>query len=562
MKAPAWLSWMEVPFHIPNPKTGQNLPEAAGWAMDSAGRGPLNLVGSYVGGAVLRMAIKEAGGPNNTVRGLLKPSSLLTAASSIVGVIAALLMPVCGAIIDHTHHRRMMGIVSGVFAVGLVGVQISISLKRNNWFFILIIDMLQSFSLLVHTTAIFAYLPDLSLDEEVTSHYTARIFVRQYVASFIVVCCVIIANEVRNIQNPLEATVQTARDGASICFTWGSVLTGYAWVFLMRDRPALSQVPEDSNLLSTGFLQVYRTASKIWSKYRALKWFMISLLWSPEAGAGVVLSIVITYLTIVMEFTGDDIAKGLLIYLVGTVVGSYFSKVMCRAVNPLNSYRLGMTTLGVSVGVATFLFTGPERRASVFGLCTAWGFCQGWAYPSQRVLFCTLIPKGQETEMMGLFTFTGQILGWLPPFVVTLMNENDVDIKWSTFVVLGFCIFAVVLTLPMGNYQKACEVVARDSEAKLKSIKEHIPGSTVKKDIELSSSPLSAIKLGDNTKDASENGSRERVRREFFDPLHPCSSSISHYELNELESNIVACPSYSCPNKMHNNCSSLHFFGS
>jgi MFS-type transporter involved in bile tolerance (Atg22 family) len=237
-------------------------------------------------------------------------------------------------------------------------------------------------------------------------------------------------------------------------------------------------------LLSTGFVQVRNTAKKIWKDYRALKWFMISLLFSPEAGAGVVLSIAVTYFTVIMEFTVQDVAKATLILMACTVPGSFFAKTANRILNPLNSYRFAMSMLGLSIGMGAFIFTGPERRASVYGLSATWGVFFGWAYPSQRVLVCTLIPKGQETEMMGLFTFTGQILGWLPPLVVTLMNESDVDLKYSLLVVLFFCCFAIVLTLPMGDYKAACEVVERDSAEKLEAVVESAATKHEEPDVE------------------------------------------------------------------------------
>lgn len=72
--------------------------------------------------------------------------------------------------------------------------------------------------------------------------------------------------------------------------------------------------------------------------------------------------------------------------------------------------------------------------------------------------------------MMGLFTFTGQILGWLPPLIVTTMNENGVGLRFGMLVVTGFCVLAVIMTLPMGNYQDAVKRVATDSEAKLHAV--------------------------------------------------------------------------------------------
>jgi hypothetical protein len=86
------------------------------------------------------------------------------------------------------------------------------------------------------------------------------------------------------------------------------------------------------------------------------------------------------------------------------------------------------------------------------------------------VLYVTLSPKGQETEMMGCFFFAGQVLGWLPPLIFTIMNENGVNMRWGFGMVSFFCAFAVLCTLPMGSYRHATELVARESEAKFLSV--------------------------------------------------------------------------------------------
>jgi MFS-type transporter involved in bile tolerance (Atg22 family) len=70
-----------------------------------------------------------------------------------------------------------------------------------------------------------------------------------------------------------------------------------------------------------------------------------------------------------------------------------------------------------------FFLTGPERRDWAYYFAFLWGIGYCLMYPAQRVLFCTLTPRKQETELMGLFVFLGQILGWLPPVVYTVMNK-------------------------------------------------------------------------------------------------------------------------------------------
>jgi UMF1 family MFS transporter len=193
-------------------------------------------------------------------------------------------------------------------------------------------------------------------------------------------------------------------------------------------------------------------------------------LFSPEAGAGVVQSIVVTFFASVLRFSGLDFAKSNLILIAANLPGSYFSKWACIKFNPLNSYRAGMFMLSVSIAVAAAVLDGPGQKNAVFGFAAWWGFSMGWTYPSQRVLLCTLIPKGQETEMMGLFTFSGQILGWLPALLFTIMNENDVDMRWGLGLVPIFYMTAFVCTLPMGSYKDATELVYRESKVKLNAV--------------------------------------------------------------------------------------------
>jgi hypothetical protein len=152
------------------------------------------------------------------------------------------------------------------------------------------------YSLILHQASAFSYLPDLTNDEKVLTHYTSRINVRQFASQAIVVSCIIISNEVRDTINPIDSSIETARLASLISLIGGALLFGYAWLFLFRPRPALSAVPEGSSLLQTGFSQVYRTSGTILRNYRALQWFAFSLLWCPEAGAGIVQSIAITYL--------------------------------------------------------------------------------------------------------------------------------------------------------------------------------------------------------------------------------------------------------------------------
>jgi MFS-type transporter involved in bile tolerance (Atg22 family) len=164
---------------------------------------------------------------------------------------------------------------------------------------------------------------------------------------------------------------------------------------------------------------------------------------------------VTTFLAIFIGFSAQSIALLNLVLLLFNLPGSYFAKWACMRWNPLQSYRMGFLCLGILIAAAVAVLDGPERKNYAYLFAALWGFAMGWVYPSQRVLFCTLIPKGQETEMMGLFTFCSQIIGWLPPLIFTILNQRGIDMRWGLSFIVLFIFIALACTLGMGSYEQA-----------------------------------------------------------------------------------------------------------
>lgn len=487
--APLYMKWIEYPFRVRdcNDRTKPYLPEATGWAMDSVGRGVLNQMGGFVGSAILQLATKDVGciivtttsshTCTNTLPTIgLKPSSLLTATSAIVGIVCAIIMPIAGAIVDHTPYRKEVCFLSAIICISLTGLETLLSEEKNNWLFILILDAFQTIFLKVHTTGVFAYLPDFTSIETSLSHYTSQFLIRQYIAQILYTILLIMSVKIfkdnmdATTNTTIRTTIFTSHVATGMAFGYGIIFMGYSWIFLFRKRLALSKVPTGQTLVTTGFVQVQQTTRTIWFQYIALRWFMISLLFSPEAGAGIVLSIVVSFYTIELGISGQSLAMIGLMLMIGICFGAVLSKPLSKRFNPLNAYRFGLLFIATSIGVAVAYIDSPDKINACYGFSVLFGFAMGCTYPCQRVLFCTLIPKGQETEMMGLFSFCSQIISWLPPLIVTIMNENGISLRFGMLVVAVFCIIAVITTMFMGNYEVAVTKASKDSEEKLQQL--------------------------------------------------------------------------------------------
>ena len=463
---PFFLKWLEIPFRVKNIQTHQYLEEATGHAMDVAARGPINQAGSFVGSAIIGLATVSAGCLNptkcpNTVYGI-KPSSVLTVASFITGITSGVTMPFLGALVDHTDHRKVMGAVSAFIIVAAVGAQLMLS--PDTWFAVWVLEIIGGYFLILHQVCTMAYLPDLTHDLTEMGHYTARLMMNQYFVQGIYTTIVIAVSFSMDLNN-----IETAKLACGLSFGLGALLMGYAWTFLFRKRPKLREIPPGSNIFTTGFKQIAITTQVVFRQYKALKWFMIALLFSPEAGAGVVLAIAVTFLTIFVRMTVREIAVVSLTMLFCNIPGAWISKYMCRKINPLNSFRCAEVMFAVVNALIAATITGPERKKLVYFYAALAGLAFGWMFPSQRTLAVALIPKGQETEIMGIISFFGQVLGWLPTLVFTVMNENDIDMRWGLGSVSFFLLASFLCTLFCGNFDDAIAAVAHTSEAYLDS---------------------------------------------------------------------------------------------
>lgn len=452
---------MEFPFRVKNNQTHQYLEEVTGHAMDVSARGPINQTGSFVGSAMIRMAALKAGGPSEKIYGI-RASSVLTVASLIVGITAGVTMPFVGALVDHTNHRKVMGTISAAVVVISVGLQVM--LNEETWIFVFIMEIIGGYFLIMHQVCTMAYLPDLSHDLSEMGHYTARLMMNQYLFQG-VFTTLIIAVSFTVFTGP-TGNLQTAQLAAGLSCGIGVILFGYSWTFLFRKRPKLRDIPEGSNIFTSGFKQLITTSKLVFKDYKALKWFMIALLFSPEAGAGVVLAIAVTFLTFFVDMDVKEIAVVSLIMLFCNIPGALVSKKMCRLINPLNSFRCAEIMFATVNALIAGTVTGSTQKDKnlVYFYAGLVGVAFGWMFPSQRTVAVALIPKGQETEIMGLISFFGQIIGWLPVFVFTAMNENGVSMSWGLSSVSFFLMTSFFCTLFCGNFDDAVALVAESSD--------------------------------------------------------------------------------------------------
>lgn len=439
--------------------------EVAAWAMDAAAKGPLNMSGAFLGTALLVLAKEDATAGDDSdqpkIYGL-RPSSLLTVSSVIVTLAAAAVMPLFGAIVDYTPHRKSIGLATAVAVALLNGAQSFVS--GSTWPLMLLLLIFSNFLYIVHSTIVLAYLPGLTSDENVLAGYTAWFSIVHFitVSGYVLVIIAITAWAGGD-------TLYTAQISHVVSFLITTPLLCYAWAHLFRSRPALHELPPGKRLLTAGFSELAATSTRILRADTPLPYlrvFMFALLFCPDAGSGNYISVFVTFMTEQMKMSGSQIGLVTLFIMLSTIPGSLLSTFMCRRFNALLSFKLCIGWWILTNTLASWILSGPERTyLAYFPFSFMWGVQFGWLFPSQRVLFCTLIPPGRETELMGMFAFFGQIMGWAPPLLFSWINELGFSMRLGllssdVFLVLAFAVLLFIDDYDLAVRQAKKEICA------------------------------------------------------------------------------------------------------
>mmetsp|Transcript_8388 Transcript_8388/g.11012 ORF Transcript_8388/g.11012 Transcript_8388/m.11012 type:complete len:522 (+) Transcript_8388:150-1715(+) len=443
--------------------------EAFGWCLDSIGRAvAFATAGAFLFPALLRLA-KEAAGCetdpppgsnkvpecNSRVYGI-RPSSLLTTFTILVGVISAILLPVMGAIVDYTEKRLLVGKVTSIILCILLLP--SLALSSETWFPIAILQLIVAFVGWAQTMVTYAYLPELTKSEERLNQYTQSFTIVSF--SSMLLCLGFVVG-ISTLVGFDDDEVAVAQLGQLVAFATTTPLLYFAWFKLLKHRPASRHLPPSMPLWKAGFAQVFKSSKYINRNLPALKWFYISVMFI-DAGSGSLATILITYLTDTLAFTTTENATAILAILIGSIPGAVASGYANRWWYPVKSSIVATAIMVVNTIAAAIILKGPGQQTETYILGLIWGLGAGWKWTSDRVLASTLIPAGQDAELMGVYLFAGQVLTWLPPLVFTAMNEAGVSQRAGIGTTCIWFVFGIFALFFIGDYRKAVSTVGRE----------------------------------------------------------------------------------------------------
>ena len=251
-----------------------------------------------------------------------------------------------------------------------------------------------------------------------------------------------------------DQSIVVARVAMTVTLIIQIIFYGYAWSYLFdpiqaSDDKNFSKKGRNKSTFCSGLKRVGKTLCEIFQQKREIKWFLFSRSIVQAANIGFIAAL-LSYLSDTVNISPRDLGIATLILLAAAIPGNQISMPLSRWMKPLRSLQCCLffwTIFGASI---SFLVYQPGHEPRLFGLAIGLGFTIGWKEPTDKTIWCRLVPPTKSAEMMGLYLFFSQILTWLPPLVFTFVNEiASIRVALSSFA--GYFVTGIILLCFMGN---------------------------------------------------------------------------------------------------------------
>lgn len=304
----------------------------------------------------------------------------------------------------------------------------------------------------------YAYLPELTTSEQQLNQYTQSFTIISFSS---MICFLVVTAGIATFLGFADDDVAVARLGAGISFCTSCTFLYLAWGPLLQKRPPSRILPEGQNLWTAGFIQVYHTILHIAKHLPALKWFYLANT-VIDAALNSLATIMITYFADTLGFSSIENGTAILLMLIGSIPGALIAGRTVTLFNPVRSEMMATAILAITTVFAAIVLTGPGQQIETYIITAFWGLGIGWKWTTDRLLASTLIPPGQDAELMGVYLFAGQVLTWLPPLVFTALNEAGVSQSIGIGSLSIYLFLGLVALCMIGDYSKAIAQTGRE----------------------------------------------------------------------------------------------------
>ena len=357
-------------------------------------------------------------------------------AVSVISMVAFL--PVLGAIADYTHlKKRLMAIFCylGVIASSLL------YFVTESYIICSILFIVANMTFAAANVFYNAFLIDITTEDK-RDKISSYGYGMGYLSGFLMLF--LNAVLIKNAENLGISTGTAVR----ICFItaavwWGafSLITFY----LVKTRGAVKHVPENQNLVTIGFSELWQTLKEL-RRLRYTMLFLVAYLFYNDGIQTVILqsSVFISYELFTSKGLESDNSFLIIIFMIAqfsALVGALAFERIARFFGAKNTIIFSLI-IWCGIVIYAYAFFATETQAYVMGAFI--GMVLGSAQALSRSLYSQMIPAGRESSFFGLYEISEKGTSWMGQLLFTIIVGATGSFRYA---ILGLVVFFVVGTV-------------------------------------------------------------------------------------------------------------------
>ena len=397
------------------------------------------VIGVLIGPYLLGLA-EKAVGENGVVLDLLlfkvTPKGLPSFCTALSVIAMVIFLPVLGAIADYTHLKKSLmavfcylGVIAGSLLFFVTDSYVACS----------ILFIASSMSFAAANVFYNAFLIDITTEDQ-RDKVSSYGYGLGYLSGFLVLVLNLVFLSYAEPWFGISTGLAVRMSFLFASLWWG--LFAIATFRRLKTRAADKDVPEDKNLVTVGFSEVWQTLKEL-RRLRYTMLFLIAYLFYNDGIQTVILQSSVFMSYELFTAKGLPIDNSFLLVIFGIAQISAFAGALLfeRIARLIGAKRTILLSLTIWCGIVIYAygFFATSTQAYILGACI--GMVLGAAQALSRSLYSQMIPAGRESSFFGLYEISEKGTSWMGQLMFTVIVGATGSFRHA---ILGLIVFFIV----------------------------------------------------------------------------------------------------------------------
>lgn len=397
------------------------------------------VVGVLIGPYLLNLA-QTAVGEDGVILDLfifkVTPKGLPAFCTAISVVSMVVFLPLLGAIADYTHLKKWMMAVfcyAGVIAGSLL------FFVTDSYIACGILFILSNMAFAAANVFYNAFLIDITTEDR-RDKISSYGYGLGYLSGFLVLILDLIFISKAESWFGISGGTAVRISFLASSLWWGAF--AIVTFRLIKSRGADKQVPEDKNLVTVGFAEVWQTLREL-RRLRFTMLFLIAYLFYNDGIQTVILqaSVFISYELFTAKGLPVDNSFLIIIFCIAQISAFAGALIFERISRVLGAKRTIILSLGIWCGIVIYAYGFFETSTQAYILGAFIGMVLGSAQALSRSLYSQMIPAGRESSFFGLYEISEKGTSWMGQLMFTIIVGATGSFRSA---ILGLIFFFIV----------------------------------------------------------------------------------------------------------------------